>query len=462
MFKRIFICVFSAILLITMPLSSVQAQSHADHIMAADQHDHSEHSDKHTLYVCPMHAEVQSHEPGSCPICKMDLVAVEQPKQLYVCPMHPEVTSHEPGSCPICKMDLVPVEPAKEDRQAHQQPSSPTAVRVSPEIIEQFAVQTATVQRTRLEPVIDTFGRLEFNTDQRVHVHARAAGWIERLAVRSEGVQVNKGDLLYEIYSKEIVVAQQDYLQLLNSPNRTEQLLRDGRIRLELLGFTQAQIRQLEQRQEIFYRLPVYAPQTGVVTNLAVADGKYVSPADELLTLISTASWWVLADVPERYSQMLADHAAIELSAPQLGLEQWRGQVDYIYPQLAQATATQQVRIAVPQTAFQGRPQQGLQIGVKLLGETIENALTVPLSSLILAANESRVAVEVGPGEYQLKAVQVGSIVADQAQITAGLEEGEKVVVAGQFMLDAEAQLRASYSSPQPQVAETGHDHSQH
>lgn len=118
-----------------------------------------------------------------------------------------------------------------------------------------------------------------WNNDRLHHVHPRVSGWIEKLAITSVGQRVQAGDLMYELYSQELVVAQQDHLQTLDTltnlgnKERRQALQRDGRTRLKLLGMTPALIDELEQSRQVRYQVPFYAPKSGVVTELPIAEG---------------------------------------------------------------------------------------------------------------------------------------------------------------------------------------------
>src|SRR5690554_5577833 len=208
----------------------------------------------------------------------------------YVCPMHSHIVSDEPGTCPICGMDLEP------QRQAEQ-----VLVTVSGHMQQNLGIQTVAATYDTLWRYYPTIGTVQWNDNARHHLHSRAAGWVEQLHVRSKGQQIQQGDKLYEIYSRELVVAQQDFLQAMNS-GANSRLLRDAKLRLELLGFAPQLIEQLEQTQTIIYRVPVFADHAGVVTELAVAEGMYVEPGLAMMTLVGTDSFWLIADMPERYS----------------------------------------------------------------------------------------------------------------------------------------------------------------
>src|SRR5690554_1283204 len=272
----------------------------------------------------------------------------------YVCPMHSHIVSDEPGSCPICGMDLEP-----RQRTTHVQ------VTVSEQMQQNLGIRTETVRYDQLWRYLPTVASVQWNENAQHHIHSRAAGWIEKLSVRSEGQKVQQGDQLYAIYSRDLVVAQQDFLQALNS-TVNPRLLRDAKLRLELLGFAPQLIQELEKTREIFYRVPVYAAHDGVVTELNIAEGMYVEPGLAMMTLIGTDSFWLIADVPESHSNWLRVGAPVDISLPQANLDGVESHIDYIYPELDRQARTQRVRIQLPQSQVGDALLVGMQAQVEL------------------------------------------------------------------------------------------------
>ncbi|CUA86742.1 efflux RND transporter periplasmic adaptor subunit [Pseudidiomarina woesei] len=369
----------------------------------------------------------------------------------YVCPMHSHIVSDEPGTCPICGMDLEP-----------QQRAEQVNVAVSGQMQQNLGIQTAAAAYDTLWRYYPTIGTVQWNENAQQHIHSRAAGWVEQLHVRSEGQQVKQGDKLYEIYSRELVVAQQDFLQALNS-GANSRLLRDAKLRLELLGFAPQLIKQLEQTQTILYRVPVFAAHAGVVTELTIAEGMYVEPGLAMMTLIGTDSFWLIADIPERYSDWVTQGAPVDITLPQAGLNAYETTIDYIYPELDPVARTQRVRVRLPNSDVGQQLRVGMQASVDLYGGPKREALVVPLSSLIVTGNDNRVIVQNAAGDFEQRPVHVGLVVGEQAEILHGLEAGERVVVAGQFLLDSEATLQGNRlqrkATNQPEEAADAHAH---
>lgn len=235
--------------------------------------------------------------------------------------------------------------------------------------------------------------------------------------------------------------------------------MRDAKLRLELLGFAPQLIKEIEQTREIMYRIPVFAPQAGVVTDLNVAEGMYVEPGLEMFTLTGDESFWLIADVSEPYSDWLSVGAPVDVTLPQANLNGYETKIEYIYPSLDIQARTQRVRIKLPNSQVGSNLLVGMQAQVELYGGPKREALTVPLSSLIVTGANNRVIVKTSDNTFEQRDVHVGLVIGEQAEILHGLEEGEQVVVSGQFLLDSEATLLNSRASGEQEATDAHANH---
>lgn len=347
----------------------------------------------------------------------------------YVCPMHNHIVKDHPGNCPICGMDLVAAE-----QKTQQQPT----VNVSGAMQQAMALTTEKTVHSRLWRFINTFGTVQFDETSLNHIHPRAAGWIEKLRVNALGQQVSKGELLYEIYAPDLLVAQQDFLSLLSSKQATPVLLQRGRQRLNLLGFSQQLVAQLEQKRDVFYRVPYYAPQSGIVSALNIREGMYIQPSDSLMTIADLSQVWLVADVFQQQLDWVAKGQPIEVDLPALNLFGLEGQVEFIYPTLDPITRTLQLRLRLDNPEQKLKPN--MLAKVRIYAGPI-TALNIPTSALIQTEKHNRIFVQTDKGSFERRDVEVGIISQGRAEIRHGLKLGDKVVTSGQFLLDAEASL---------------------
>ncbi|ATC93129.1 efflux RND transporter periplasmic adaptor subunit [Pseudoalteromonas tunicata] len=358
-------------------------------------------------------------------------------QQRYVCPMHSHIVKDHPGKCPICGMDLVLVEPAEHQVDANN------GVIVSGNMQQSMALTTARVVKSTLWRYIETFGSINYDQNGIYHVHPRAAGWVENLQVKTLGEEIKKGQLLYEIYSPDLVVAQDDYLSMFRDNQKAPNYLKlRGRTRLKLLGMTDALIEELEARKQSFFQVPYYAPFDSVVTELVIGEGMYVNPENRLMTLSDLSRVWVLADVFEHQMDWVKTGKWAEFDLPALGVYAAEGQIEYIYPALDPKTRTLKVRLALDNKDHRFKP--AMIANVRIYGGPKEGALNIPVEALIRTEKQNRVIIKTSDNAFAAKEVSIGMITQGRAEVISGLSEGDIVVTSGQFLVDSEANIRSA------------------
>jgi len=399
-----------------------------------------EHGLKHQdpNYVCPMHPQIVRDKPGNCPLCGMDLVLKEQdeaeePKEkkilYWVAPMDAAYRRDGPGKSPM-GMDLVPV----------YDEGGGVSVKISPIVEHNLGVRTAMAERKHLWRRIDTVGYVDFDENMISHIHLRTKGWIEKLMVKSEGERVKKGQLLFEVYSPELVNAQEEYIQALRSRNKS--LIEASKERLYALGVSVKQTRGLKKRNKARQFVPVYAKQDGIVAKLNVREGMYVMPTREVMSLADLSSVWLLAEVFESQSDWVKVGQPAEVRLSYLPGREWQGSVEYIYPSLNEKTRTLKARLRFDNPDEALKPN--MFADVTIFGGAKKDIIIIPREALIRAGEEERVILAMGKGRYEARNVKAGIESGDFVEIIEGITEGDSVVTSGQFLIDSEASLKAS------------------
>jgi len=352
----------------------------------------------------------------------------------YVCPMHPQIIKDEEGSCPICGMDLVPkmIDP---DTGKHP------AVSVKGEIIQSMGLRTEAVSKDTLWRFIRTVGRVDYNETKLIHLHPRAPGWMESLMIRSEGERVREGDMLGTFYSPEILSAQVDFFVALEQSDSGR--IEKARNRLRILGIDDATIFELEKSRETRNALPVHAPGDGVVTMLGAREGMYLKPDMEMMTIADLSSVWVMVDVYEHQIGWLSEGLTAEISVPAWPGKSWEGKVDYIYPELDMKSRTLRVRLEFPNPDMTLKPNMFAE--VKIYGGPQHDTLLIPAEALIRTGERDTVVTSLGDGRFQPVDVVVGARSNGKVEILSGLNAGDEVVTSGQFLIDSESSLQASF-----------------
>lgn len=363
----------------------------------------------------------------------------------WVAPMDPNYRRDGPGKSPM-GMDLIPV--YREEAGADDGEGLPT-VSIAPQMINNLGVRTEPVLRGDLARPIETVGYIDYDANRVSHVHLRIEGWIERLRVRSVGERVSKGDLLFQLYSPQLVNAQEEYVQALQGGN--ERMRSASRERLLSLGVPEAQVRTLEQSRRVQQTVAIHARQDGVVADLKVREGMYVMPSMEVMTLADLASVWILVDVFERQAAWVQPGQQAQVRIPYLPGQVWEGQVEYIYPSLDPKTRTLKVRLRFDNPGEQLKPN--MYAKVSLLADPRAQVLHIPREALIRSGGGERVVLARGEGRFQPVAVKAGIESGERIEILEGLSEGDTVAASAQFLIDSESSLKASFrrmSAPAP------------
>ena len=407
-----------------------------------------------TQYTCSMHPFIIRDEPGQCPICGMDLTPVkpgagpasppggERKVKHWVSSMDPAYIRDAPGKDAM-GMDLVPV----------YEEAAPGQIVIDPVTAQNMGIRTAAVERRNLSRTIRTVGLVTYEEPRQYSVNSKIEGWIERLHINETGQLVKKGQPLMEIYSPELVAAQQEYLLALETSSRlaaspyaeiaagARRLLDAARTRLKYWDINEQQISELEQSRQVRKTLTLYSPYHGVVTEKPVVEGMRVMTGMELLKISDISKVWVNADIYEYELAWVKVGlpAQVEISfAPGKPLQ---GKITYIYPYVEGETRTVKARIELVNPGLALKPDMYANVSIE--AGTVTGALAVPGNAVLSSGKGKTVFIALGEGRFTPRQIKTG--VTDEegyVQILEGLQEGEQVVTSAQFMLDSESKLR--------------------
>jgi Cu(I)/Ag(I) efflux system membrane fusion protein len=312
-------------------------------------------------------------------------------------------------------------------------------IRISPAVVNNLGVRTEPAVLGSLPRRADTVGYVSFDERRVQQVRPRAEGWVEGLAVRSLGETVRAGQVLFTLYSPMLESAQQEYLDALQVGNRD--LVDASKDRLRALGLDAGTAARIAKAGRPSGRVPYVAPISGVLTGLELKEGSMVTPEMVALTITELGSLWVIAEVPEAQAGWVVAGTAAEMRFPSLPGERITGRVEYVYPELNMETRTLKARITLDRPPAAVRAN--MLASVSLVGTGGAEVVNIPLSALIRSGTEDRVVVALGDGRFAARRVVAGAESGERVAIQEGLAAGENVVVAGQFLLDSEANLRA-------------------
>lgn len=374
----------------------------------------------------------------------VDAGGADGPEILYwVAPMDPNFRRDGPGKSPM-GMDLVPVYEGQEPG------GDPEEVRLNAAEINAIGVRTALARMTDIAHRIETVGFVGYDEHLTSHVHTRVDGWIEVLNVRAVGDAVRQGDVLFELFSPEFGVASFDFVRTLRGGSGLSR--ESARSKLRSHGATETQIAEMERTGEADSRIRVEAPRDGIVVGLAAADGMFLQPGTEAVSITDLSSVWLIVDVFERDIARLGDDMRAVAHFDHLPGRTFEGEIDYIYPALDPKTRTLPVRLRFDNAENLLRP--GMFGSVSLQPGATRQALTVPSEALIRTGGGERVILKTGEGTFRPRLVTTGLRDSfgegGRTEILQGLEPGEEVVVSAQFLIDSESALNAGFMRMAP------------
>lgn len=404
-------------------------------------------------YYMPPEGEQEGHEghddamgdTGAEAAREEAMAEAEPGETLWTCGMHPEVIQDEPGICPICQMDLTPLKQSTAG-------GSGSTVTIDPVTLQNIGVTTTPVERRDLAMTIRTNGTVEVSEDREVIMNSRVAGWIEKLHVSRTGEKVRRGQPLLDIYSPELVSAQEEYLLALKSgesfassslasvAEQGRDLIESARRRLELWNIPESEIEKLKRTREVTRTMTLDAPASGHIIHKNAVEGSKVQAGQDLFRIADLGRIWVIAQVYEYEAGWVREGDRVKVTSPydpELAAE---GTVDYIYPTLDQQSRTLEVRIVLSNENLAFKPD--MYVDAVIQAAPRENVVAVPKSAVIRSGTRDLVFVRVGPGEFEPRRVHLGLETDRYYEITHNLNAGERVVTSAQFLLDSEARLQ--------------------
>jgi Cu(I)/Ag(I) efflux system membrane fusion protein/cobalt-zinc-cadmium efflux system membrane fusion protein len=365
----------------------------------------------------------------------------------WTSPMDPTYISEKPGKDPM-GMDLAPV---YEEEGGAKEPTS--TIRIDPVTMQNMGVRLGRVKRKTLVKKIRTVGNITYDETRIFSVNTKFDGWIEKLYVNFVGETVKKGQPLFDIYSPELVTAQEEYLLSLGQYRRLKtsayariregarRLLEASRTRLHYWDLTDRQIERIATSGKVRKTLTVYSPAAGVVTKKTAFKGHFVKAGEHQYEIVDLSRVWVDVDVYEYELPWVRKGMTGEMDLAYIPGKRFKGKVLFIYPYLDPKTRTAKLRLAFANPDYRLKP--GMYANVYLESVVATAGLVIPQEAVIDSGERQVVFVALGQGKFQPRNIKLGLEVSDQEyQVLSGLKEGDEIVLSAQFMLDSESRLR--------------------
>ncbi len=410
---------------------------------------HEEHEGEHTLYTCGMHPWIISEEPGNCPICGMELTPkieegsgkeaadVERKIIYWRAPMDHAEIYEKPGKSKM-GMDLVPV---YEDEVI-----GGVVVKIDPATQQNMGIRTQTAVKGKLERSLRTYGHITYDETATAQISPKFSGWVEKLHVGFIGRMVGKGDPLFDIYSPELVTAQEEYLSAYRNLSgmkgeKGSDLLDSALRRLSFWDVPEDEIARIRETGKPRKALTIRSPFSGVVIMKSAEEGSYVKAGAMVFQIADLRRVWVEAHIFEYELPWIKLGQEVEMTLPYLPGKVYTGKVSFIYPYLQRATRDVIIRLEFDNPDLELKPEMFADVLIRSAPET--EALIIPAEAVIRSGKRSLVFVTSGNGKFTPRDITLGLTLDNgRIQVLSGLAPGEEVVTSGQFLLDSESKLK--------------------
>ena len=365
-------------------------------------------------------------------------------KEYWTCTMHPQVHKDGPGACPICGMDLIKkVVDDTADVSEKSDMEGMITLTTNKQILAN--VSTIKIKKENLKKELTAYSYLDFVEQNRKTIPAKFNGRIEKLFVDKTGDYIKKGQPLFEIYSPDLVQAQNDYLVALsNNKNEINPLLDASKKKLELFGLTADQIDELKKSGEIKLTLTYYSPVSGTVIEKKVQEGMYVNEGTVIYEAAELSTLWNIAEVNETDLSTIKLGSKVKLKLKAYPGEEFTGKVTFIYPIINSQTRTIKIRSEFSSQNNKLKPQM---YGETVFYDDAGTGLLIPADAVIFSGNKNVVWVKTKDGMFEGRSVELGPMFGDKYQIISGLKEGDEVAASGGFLIDSESQLKTGKST---------------
>lgn len=364
--------------------------------------------------------------------------------QIWTCSMHPQIRLSEPGSCPICGMDLIP---ASSKRSAAD--ANPMIHEMTPQAVAMANIHTSRVTGVSPEGELFLTGKVKADERQLASVTAKFPGRIEKLFVNFTGQVVRTGERLATIYSPELVTAQKELLEAASTKETYPQLYTAAREKLRLWKLNENQIDEIEKTGKVRDQFDVLSDKSGIVTQRNIAVGDYVNTGSILFDVVDLSRVWIMIDAYETDLPFVKIGDEVSFTAVGIPSQTFTARVTYIDPVINPGTRAASVRAEANNRSGELRPEMFINARVKTTLRKGQSSLAIPRTALLWSGKRSIVYVKVQDSEFpafEMREITIGSRMGEMYLVEAGLEAGEEIVTNGVFSIDAAAQLSGNYS----------------
>jgi RND family efflux transporter MFP subunit len=356
----------------------------------------------------------------------------------------PSSISNHPGKSAM-NMDLVPV--------YADQVSGGAKITIDPRVVQEMGVQTAEVTRGPLHQTIRAVGLFKVPEPGLHDISLKVGGWIDTLYADQEGMHVHQGEVLFEMYSPDLQVAEQELISAVKSqktlPGDASANLRDeaqglidsAKRKLRLWDVAEQDIDAIANADQPPKDIPFRSPATGHVEDKMIVQGSAVEPGSKLMRIADHTKMWLDAEVFEEQIPLIQLGQTVNVTLDAIPGKTFTGKIDFIYPHLDHVTRTLTVRSTFDNPNFELKP--GMYADANIVTAPLADVVQAPQEAVIDTGTKQIVFVDEGGGLFSPRTVRAGVRGdGDRIQIIEGLAVGEKVVTSGEFLMDVESRTQ--------------------
>lgn len=372
-------------------------------------------------------------------------------EKIYTCPMHSEIIRNEPGQCPICGMKLVE---KIETGEKLQSDSLEILFKPTNEVVLSN-VKTIFPKQKEIPSETEVSGIITYDTKQISSVSARVSGRIDKLFVKYRYQPVTKGQKLMEIYSKELVTEQENFIYLLKNDSENKSLITAAENRLLLLGLTEEQLNELRENKKAFQLLAVFSPYSGHLHDfpeqnptsmsmttsstegITIKEGMYVQKGQTIFNIYNTEKVWAILNIFSNEQNAIKTGSKVILSVNGMQ-ENIEGEINFIEPVIREGLQTVSARVFLNNK--NGEIKIGSLVKAKIISEN-KTGIVIPSSAIINLGSSDVVFVKVG-NTFRSKKVIRGKNSENEVEILSGLTESDEIAHNAQMLIDSESFIR--------------------
>jgi hypothetical protein len=431
-----------------------------------DDHAGHDHSIIKSYYTCSMHPQVKQDGPGKCPICHMNLTKVEvdeadstpvkvEKKVMWQCKDFPDVTSEVEDVCPMDGTPMVKVDDSLDVAKIIGK------VKLRKSQMRHFNPDYFPATKMKMVKKIRLLGSVLQSEEKESKIPARIGGRVEKVYVKSSGSFININDPVVDIYSPKLITAGEEYLIAResyekDSANEFKELLKKSKERLRLWGVRSFQYENWYKNKKVPRNITIYSPSTGVVRRKNAIIGKYFKEGENFLELTDLSDVWVEMDVYEHDAALVKLGQEVKLEFTAFPGKSMSEKIDFIAPVLSPKSRTLKIRTTIKNPTGKIRP--GMVADATLTLEIEGMPLVIPRTAIIDTGKRKVVWVKVASRQFQAKEIVTGHESEGYVEVIKGVMENEEVIIEGNFLLDAQAQLFGGYEDAMEQKS-SGHHH---